>query len=96
MEFLKHLAQLRCNALRKKNRNPGPDSNEFDMRDRSQAAQDSSKFVIRKKQSIAAGKKDVADLGVRLKVAVGLFEIGVEFLFANSANDPAAGAVTAI
>ena len=96
MEFLKHPTQLRRNALGKENRDSGPDSKEFDMRNRSQTAQDSAKFVIRKKQGVAAGKKDVANLGVRLKIVIGLFEVDVQFLFADSANDAAAGAVTAI
>src|SRR6516162_6327707 len=96
MEFLKHLAQLRCNTLRKENRDPRPNSNEFDMRNRSQAVQDSAKFVIRKKQGVAAGKKHIANLGMRLKIVIGLFELDVQFLFADSANDAAAGAVTAI
>jgi hypothetical protein len=96
MEFLKHLAQFRRNTLGKENRDPGPDSKEFDMRYRSQTAQDSAKFVVRKKQGVAPGKKHISNLGVRLKIVIGLFEIDVKFLFADSAYDPAPSAVTAI
>ena len=53
-------------------------------------------LVVGEQQRIAAGKQHVAHFRVRLDVADRLLEIGVEFLLARAADDPAAGAIPAV
>ena len=94
--FLQHLAKLRRDALWQEDRDAAADAKKLDVLDLAQAAKDGFEFVVGEKQGVAAGKEDVANLGVFLQILKHLLEIGVELLFADATNDPGAGAIAAI
>ena len=96
MIFLEHLAELRRDALRQKDRHSRADSDELNVRNRPDTTQQFLKLVVRKKQSIATGEEHVAHLGVLLEVCEGLVEIRVQLLFAGAAHHSASSAITAI
>ncbi len=62
MKPLQHPAQFRRDPLRQKNRHAGADPKKLDMFDRAQPLKDSAELVVGEKQSVAAGKEDVAHL----------------------------------
>ena len=96
MIFLQHLAELRGDALGKKDRHTSSNADKLDMRNRSHPAYQIPQFLVRKKERVASGKEDVAHFDVLLKIGECLVEIRVQFLFAGAAHHPAAGAITAV
>ncbi len=52
--------------------------------------------VIAENQSVATTQKHVAYFGVCFEITERLLEIGVQFLFANSANYSTPGAIAAV
>ena len=52
--------------------------------------------VIAENQSVATTQKHVAYFGVCFEITERLLEIGVKFLFANSANYSTPGAISAV
>src|SRR5580765_5395317 len=96
MIFRQHCAQLGRYSLRQENRHPRADPQEFDMLDSAQPRQQLLEPVIAENQSVATTQKDVAYFGMSFKITECLLEIGVEFLFANSANYSTPGAIAAV
>ena len=96
MVFRQHRAQLGRDPLRKENRDAGADADEFDVRDRAETFEDAFQFVVAEKQRVAAGKKNVTDFSVLFEIVEDLLKIGVQFLFADPADDPAPRAITAV
>ena len=64
MMLLEHPAEFRGDALRQEDRHPGPDAQEFEMRDRPQPCQEGIQLVIRKEQRIPTREQHIADLRV--------------------------------
>src|SRR6266446_3842984 len=96
MKLLKHLAEFGRNPLRQKDRYTRTDPQEFNVRNRTKALQNSFEFVVGKQESVSAREQDIADLGVSLQITVNLLKIGMKFLFSNTADDPASRAITAV
>ena len=96
VKFLKHPAEFRCNPLGQENGNPGANSDELDMFNGPQTAQNSAQLIVGKEEGISSGKQNVPDLGVRFQVPIGFLEIGVQLLFARPADHAASGAIAAI
>ena len=96
MVLLKHLAELRRDALRQKDGHPCADSDKLNVRNGPDTTQKFFKFVVRKNQGIPTGKKHVTHLGVLLEVRESLVEIRVQLLFAGAAHYSASGAITTI
>ena len=66
------------------------------MIDGAKPAEQVAEFLVGKQQSVAAGKKHVAHLGVLLQVIDGAVEIKLQLLLADAADHPAARAVPAV
>ena len=96
MIFRQHRAKLWRDSLRKENRNPRPDAEEFDVWNCPQTTKQILQFAIAKKERVASRKKHVADFGMLLQIAKGFFEISVQFLFPHPTDDAAARAIAAI
>ncbi len=94
--LLQHAAQLWGDPLWKENGHAGADAEELDVRDLAQSGEDGVELGVRKKQGIPAGEQDIAHFRVLFEVAEGGLELGVQFLFADAADDSAAGAVAAV
>src|SRR5207248_10883468 len=88
--------QLRRNSLRQENRHPRTYPDKFDVPDRAQPRQQLLKPVIAENQSVPTTQKHIAYFGVSFKITERLLEIGVQFLFANSANHSTPGAIAAV
>ena len=86
--LLEHRAQLWSDALWQKNRNPGADPHELDVRDGAQTRQDPVQSVIWKQQWIAAGEQHVADLRSAFQIAKCRFPLGFQVLFTDAGNHP--------
>src|SRR4029077_9494453 len=95
MIFRQHCAQLGRDSLRKENRHPRTDAEKFDVLNSAQPRQELVEPVIAENQSVPTTQKHVAYFGVCFEITEGLLEIGVQFLFANSADHPAPGAIAA-
>src|SRR5438105_5308908 len=96
MIFGKHRAKLGRDSLWQENRDARADAEKLDMRDRAQAAQNFLELIFAENERIAAAQKHVAHFGVLFEVAERFLEIGVQFLFANTADDAAARAISTI
>ena len=96
VKFLKHLTQFGRDPLWQEYRDPSPDPDELDMFDRTQTPQNSPQLIVGKKQGVSARKQNVSDLRVSFQIPVSFLEIGVQFLFADAADDATACAVAAI
>jgi hypothetical protein len=96
VKFLKHPAEFRCNPLGQENGNPGANSDELNMFNGPQTAQNSAQLIVGKEEGISPGKQNVPDLGVRFQIPVSFLEIGVQLLFARPADYAASGAIAAI
>src|SRR5438270_3048100 len=96
MVFGQQRAKLGRDALRQENRDAGADAEKLNVRDGAETFQDPFKFIVAENQSVAAGKKNVADFGVLFEIAEGLLEVGVQLLFAHAADDAASRAITAV
>ena len=94
--FLQHLAERGGDALGEKDGDAGTDADELDVGDGSEAGEDALELGVGEEEGVATGEEDVADFGVGFEVAEGGFEFGVEFLFAGTGDDAAAGAVAAV
>ena len=66
------------------------------MLDCTQPRQELLEPVIAENQSVAATQKHIAYFGVCFEITERLLEIGVKFLFANSANYSTPCAITAV
>ena len=66
------------------------------MRDRAQPAEQLFQSLVAENERIAAGEKHVAHFGVLFEVAERFLEIGVQFLFPNTADDATACAISTI
>src|SRR5258708_12408372 len=93
MIFREHCTQLRRDSLRQENRHPRADPQKFDVPDRAQPRQHLLEPVIAENQSVPTTQKHVAYFGVSFKITERLLEIGVQFLFANSANHSPPGPI---
>ena len=96
MIFRQHCAQLRRDSLRQENRHPRTDPDKFDVPDRPQPRQHLLEPVIAENQSVPTTQKHVPHFSVFFKITERLLEIGVQFLFANSANHSTPGAIAAV
>src|SRR5262245_48579243 len=94
--FRQHCTQLGSDSLWQENRHPRADPQKFDVADSAQPRQQLLEPVIAENQSVATTQKHVANFGVCLKITERLLEIGVQFLFANSANHSTSGAIAAV
>src|SRR5689334_17478642 len=81
MKLLKHLAELGRDPLRQKDRDACTDPQEFYVRDRTKALQNSLKFVVGKQKGISTREQDIAHLGMSLQITVDLLKIGMKPLF---------------
>jgi len=82
--------------LRQENWNARAYPQKFDVRDRAQAAQNFLELIVAENERIAAAQKHVAHFGVLFEVAERFLEIGVQFLFPNTADDATARAISTI
>ena len=96
MIFLQHLAELRRDALGQKDRHARSDAEKFDMGDAAETLEDFLELRVREEQGIASGKENVAHFVVFFEVAEGGFEVRLQLLLTDPADDAAAGAVAAI
>ena len=96
MILRQHRAKLRRDSLWQENRDARADAEKLDMRDRAQAAQNFLKLIVAENERIAAAQEHVAHFGVLFEVAERFLEIGVQFLFANTADDATARAISTI
>jgi hypothetical protein len=96
MKFLEHPAQLRCDPLRQENRHPCPNTDELDVLDGAQTAQNPAKLIVREDERVSSGEQDVADFRMSFQISKGLLEIGMQLLFAGAADYPASGAISTV
>src|SRR5206468_12354944 len=96
MIFRKHCAQFSGDSLGQENRHPRTYPHKFDVPDSAQPRQQLLETVIAENQSVATTQKHVAYFGVSFKITECLLEIGLQFLFANSANHSTPGAIAAV
>ncbi len=96
MIFGEHRAQLRRDALRQKNRNPRADAKKLDVLNRPQSRKQLVDLVVAENESIPTTQEYVAHFCVCFEISERFLEICVQFLFANSADHTAPGAVTAV
>src|SRR4029453_8840861 len=96
MVLLKHLAELRRDALREKDGPPCADSDKLNVRNGPDTTQQFFKLVVREDQGIPTGEKHVTHLGVLLEIRESVVEIRVQLLFAGAAYYSASGAITTI
>ena len=96
VEFLQHRAQFGRDPLRQEDGHAAADTQELDVLNRAQAAEEILQPRIGEQQRVAARKQDVAHFGVLLEVVDGPVEIELELLFADAADHAAAGAVAAV
>src|SRR5207253_9028940 len=90
MIFLQHRAKLRRDSLGQENWNARADPQKFDVWNRVQAAQNFLELIVAENERIASAQKHVANFGVLFEVTERFLEIGVQFLFANTADDATA------
>src|SRR4030095_10283589 len=96
MIFRENRPQLRCDALRQENRDARTDSKELNVRNRPQPRKQFVELIVAENESIATAQEDIAHLGMRFEITKRFLEICVEFLFAHTADNAAASAITAI
>src|SRR6266480_6590321 len=89
MMFGEHRAQLRCDALRQENRDPGADANKLDVLNRPQSRKQLVDLVVAENESITTAQEHVAHLSVLFEITECLFEICVQLLFADAADHAA-------
>src|SRR5260370_9270499 len=96
MMFGQDRAELGRDPLRQENWDARTDANKFNMRDRTQPRKQLVDLVIAENQRVAAAQQNIAHFGVLFEITESLFEIGVQFLFADSADNTATGAIATI
>ncbi len=94
--LFQHRAELGRDPLRQENRDARADADELDVRDGPQTGEDLVELVVREEQGIAAGKQDVADLGVLFEIFESRLPLGFQMLLADTGNDSRARAVAAV
>src|SRR6266571_5007678 len=96
MMFRENRAKLGRDPLRQENRNAGADAQKFDVLDRAQPRRQLVDLIIAENQRVAATQEHVAHFGVLFEITERFFEIGMQLLFADSADDTTTGAIAAI
>ena len=86
--LFQHRAEFRGDPLRKENGDARADAQELDVRDRAEAGEDLVELRVGEEQGIAAGKEDIADFRVLLKVAERRLPLRFKVLLADAGNDP--------
>src|SRR5437870_10157799 len=95
MVFGQNRAQLGRDSLRQENRNAGADPEKLDVLDRAQPGQQLVDLVVAENERVTAAKKNVAHFGVLFEVTERFFKIGMQFLFADAADDASPRAISA-
>ena len=83
-------------ALGEKDGDTGTDTNEFDVGDGAEFAEEVVEFVVGEQEGVAAAEEDVADFGVLADVLEARFKFGVEVVILGVGDEAAAGAVAAV
>jgi hypothetical protein len=96
MIFLQHRAELGRNSLGEENRHAGTDAEKLDVLDRTEPAENFFQLLVAEEECVAAGQAEITRLGLFFEIFEGGLEFGVQLLFAYTADDTGAGAISAI
>src|SRR5438270_3298945 len=96
MILRQHRAKLGRDALWQENRNSRPDTNEFDVWNRSKPSENLIELIIAEEQCVSTAQQNIAHFGVNFQVTIDRFKFGMQLLLAHAADDPAPGAISAV
>src|SRR5260370_39229627 len=91
-----HLAQLRGNALRQKNGNPRPNTQEFNMWYSPEPRQKLIQFFVTEEQRIASAEEHVANSWMAPDIINLPLEFRVKIISAGIADQTGASAIAAV